>query len=96
MESVIERKNNSLLVVILLLLLIGVSGYVVYDKVLKKDVGTSEKQDVLTNDLALNVVKEKFNAATGFLADLRCDDSIGLKNISITFIQIKYLSKMFM
>ena len=71
MESVIERKNNSLLLVILLLLLIGVSGYVVYDKVLKKDVGTSEKQDVLTNDLAIALVKEKLDIANKYLNDER-------------------------
>lgn len=95
MESVIERKNNSLLVVILLLLLIGVSGYVVYDKFIKKDVGTSvkqnseevantnlqeqepcectdttpQKQDSLTNDLAIALAKEKVGQASLYLAD---------------------------
>ena len=95
MESVIERKNNSLLVVILLLLLIGVSGYVVYDKVLKKDVGTSEKQDVLTNDLALNVVKEKYNAATGFLSGLRCDDSTSIDNFYCYYGEKDWFEKAF-
>lgn len=67
-----EKKNN-LLVVILLILLIAACGFIVYDKFIKKDNNNSQK-DILSNEAALSLIKEKHNEANAFFGDFKSEE----------------------
>ena len=66
-------KKNNLLVVILLILLIAACGFIVYDKFLKKDNNNSQK-DILSNEAALSLIKEKHNEANAFFGDFKSEE----------------------
>ena len=75
-------KKNNYLVVILLLLLVAASGFIVYDKFIKKeDVidNGSNTQEIMSNELAIALAKEKLKAANTFLSDFQassCQESL--------------------
>ena len=64
-------KKNNLLVVILLILLIAACGFIVYDKFLKKD---NSQNDILSNEAALSLIKEKHNEVNNFFGDFKSSE----------------------
>lgn len=72
-------KKNNLLVVILLILLIASCGFIVYDKFLKKDSNNNSQKNILSNDVALSLIKEKLNEANtlfGSFESSKCDQNV--------------------
>lgn len=65
------KKKNNLIIILLVVLLVALAGFIVYDKLIKKD---NKEENVLSNEAAANIVKDKLDEANAFFADFKSSE----------------------